>query len=194
MDEDDKQRAKEILDLLEKLINYQSFIKNPKTRARREMKKSPLDIKKKYRKFANRVAKYSRPELIPVLEEYKQLLYRMIKQDPRYLKRNLLEREADLIAYGHRKPTKFERKLIGDIILPSRLVSKPIPARVDILVYNVELKGKLDLEKYKIKVDHDESLSIDTIIAYMASGGEMAHPSEVPRPPKLFIYVISQGQ
>jgi hypothetical protein len=150
------EQAKKLLETLKKVLKSGQYIKQPRGRPRRVMKVEeavkPSTIKRKYRTLASKVAKYSDPRLYPLLDEYKQLLYNMIQKDPIYRRSRIRQRVADYIAYRQRKPTKLERELIGDDILPSRLINRQLPAELDIDLYKEEYKDNLDIDRYSFKI------------------------------------------
>jgi hypothetical protein len=164
--ENEKQLAQKLLQTLKKVLKQAQYIKQPRGRPRRVMKVEqqalPSKIKRKYKTLASRVAKYTEPKLYPVIEEYKQLLYKMLEKDPKYSKTRARQRVADIHTFRYRKPTKREKELIGTEILPSRIFDKKITSSLDIELYKQERKDELDIDRYSYKVSQlHEEMNLD---------------------------------
>jgi hypothetical protein len=201
-----QQYAQQVFNRLEELIDYQNYLRNPRAKIsswrKDKIDKSEIDedllyTKKKYRSYATKMAKRSRPEFLPLHEEYKERLFNIIdrRQQELHPRKRKTQQSQQLVAYGYKKLKKHERELLGDSVLPSDLIinREELP-NVEIKLYDIDINNMLDLERYKFKVEHG-ILPVDTIIAILVEKitvGLIRRIDEIGRGYNFYVYIFTK--
>ncbi|MCS7318133.1 MAG: hypothetical protein NZZ41_07520, partial [Candidatus Dojkabacteria bacterium] len=163
-----KIQLRNIIDALERAYKTRGVIARPRGRPSKKVQHVGVKPSKVPKRLKLKKTKEVLDTIIPsklknLVNEYKNLMINRFKNNPKYGETKFIRNIKDLTQFYRRLPRKFEENFLNENILPSQILDKPIPAKLDFGIFEKEISKKLKHNRLSLKLDFEKIHEISII-------------------------------